>query len=351
MVGVVVGVAVSLSISASGSPTPSVGDRVLLASGASIGDLGLTPGAHVVGAEPQIVEDLPLTVAEAAAADWRDPALCSPGRGRYFYKDPAEQGVPYFLMYDNEDQLIGIYLFTEAEIPLEPWKRMQDLLVGGRPIIDFEHWGMFVYFRDPARACTTKSGWQGDASGRLGRLTKSTPTPYLPPTPTPTTGAILETTASLMASLKSLSFVLTAEPEGTPLMAGVDVVTIEGVLQPPDQVSIRVTGAAGTTETAPPDSLPFNFADLGVTLSGIAGVLQDPVDTTGQWIDNVHHRGISGTLPGTSLSALIPSAVPDATVTVQMWVGADGLVRRVRMEGPVAPDDPSEVVRVLELWD
>ena len=55
-------------------------------------------------------------------------------------------------MYSSEDELIGIYLISEAEMPI-PVKRTQEILGGAGPIIDYEHWGLFVYFRDPTRAC------------------------------------------------------------------------------------------------------------------------------------------------------------------------------------------------------
>ena len=36
-------------------------------------------------------------------------------------------------------------------------------------------------------------------------------------------------------------------------------------------------------------------------------------------------------------------------MTVKIWVDAENLVRRVRIEGPVTPDDPPDLVRVLDI--
>lgn len=47
----------------------------------------------------------------------------------------------------------------------------------------------------------------------------------------------------------------------------------------------------------------------------------------------------------------MPSADAGARVTVKIWVSDAGVVRHLRIEGALAPGDPPEVVRVLELGD
>jgi hypothetical protein len=119
-----------------------------------------------IGAFREVVElDLPRTGAEAVAAGWKDPILCSSGRGKYFQKT-GDPDVPYVLMYDNEDELIGIYLLSDTEMP-SPWESAEQITSGGAPIIDYEHWGLFVYFGDPTRACRfdTERGASGCAPG------------------------------------------------------------------------------------------------------------------------------------------------------------------------------------------
>ena len=106
-----------------------------------------------------VEEELPLTAAEAVAAGWQDPILCSVGRGRYFKKTGGGE-VPYLLMYDSEDQLTGMYLVSETEMPL-PWERTEDISGGAGPVLDYEHWGLFVYFREPLNACTAREGGCG----------------------------------------------------------------------------------------------------------------------------------------------------------------------------------------------
>jgi hypothetical protein len=358
---VVLGVVIGLVVSAAGSDGgPTAGELYFTTGGPATGGGGSPSGGSTVGTTA-LEQQLPMSVTDALAAGWTDPVLCAPGRGRFFYKAQDEEADPYFLMYDRRDALIGVYLYSNAEMPSPPWQRLDGLQAGGGlPLLDYEHWGLFVYSQDPTRACTRLSAEGVElASGGSGGLAddlrwrtsaeRSTPTPVLPPTPTPTASLVLESAAKQMSSLKSLSFALTTDPEGSPLAEGEDATKAEGTVILPDEVTLQVTGSTGTPQSASADSLPFEFKDLAVTVGGIAGALQDAVDTERKWIDNVPHRGLSGTVPGQQLAALIPSAVSDATVKVSLWLAEDGLIRLVRIEGPVAPDDPSDVVRLLSL--
>ena len=127
----------------------------------SLGPVKLTAGGTVFhtgdrdgrgGPARQILEEeLPLTGAEAVAAGWKDPILCDHGRGKYFQK-VAGQRSPYTLMYSSEDDLIGVYLISDTEKPA-PWELTEEILGGAGPIIDYEHWGLFIYFQEPTKAC------------------------------------------------------------------------------------------------------------------------------------------------------------------------------------------------------
>jgi len=252
------------------------------------------------------------------------------------------------------DDLIGVYMYSKTEMP-PPWKHLDSLAGGGGlNIIDFSHWGIFVYFQDSVRACRTTQAppGRGGGSGAISvrKAVRSTPTPYVPPTPTPTAGQLLETVVAQMAKVASLSFTLTGDPEGTPLGAGIDAEKVEGTLASSGTVSLTVTGSAGTSLEVAAGSLSFfTFEGLAVTLSGIAGALQEPVDTNGQFIDNLKRRGISGTVQGLDLSALVPTAVADARVAISLWFDEEARIRRLRVEGAVAPDDPPDAVRVLDV--
>jgi hypothetical protein len=138
-----------------------------------------------------------------------------------------------------------------------------------------------------------------------------------------------------VSSLTSLNFTLTLEG---------DTQKVDGSVGPSGESVLQLSDPDGSDI-----SKPLEFDDLGATLAGIARALQDPAYTTIAWINNVQSLGVSGTVSGQQLVALMPSAAAEAQVTVKIWVDDQGLVRRVRIEGPVTPDDPQDMVRVLDV--
>ena len=309
-IGVVVGVVVPLLLFSGGSRATSIGDRVMLTTGGAV----FRSGGRAIGSfEETFEEQLPLTAAAAVAAGWVDPVLCSPGRGKYFRRGEAGQNPPYFLMYSTGDELIGVYLYSDSEMPA-PWKRLHVLRGGGGvTMVDHEHWGMFVYFTDPTRACASADKTGGSVGGVGYSGAHAVRSYEAPPTPTatPVPALALEAVASTMAGLTSLSFTMTGGPDGSIVREGIGA----------DKVG------------------------------AIVGALQQPVDSLSQWIDNRPHRGISGTVSRQALAALFPSAPTDGDVAVQIWVDDGGRVRRLRIEGAVMSDDAGDTVRVLEPKD
>ena len=60
----------------------------------------------------------------------------------------AGQEDPFFLtlLFDGKDELIGLYFYSSIEKP-QPWRKVED---GSQ--VGSEHWGLYVYFKDPVRA-------------------------------------------------------------------------------------------------------------------------------------------------------------------------------------------------------
>ena len=108
---------------------------------------------------------MPLTAPEAAAAGWTEPAgKCITRQGRFFHKE----GDPYVLIYNTEGYLIGMYLYSDEEMPSPPWRFFEAgasrNLQGGEgfnadqfylkfPDLGFDHWGLSVYFKTPSKPC------------------------------------------------------------------------------------------------------------------------------------------------------------------------------------------------------
>ena len=152
-IAAVVSTVIGFLISSGGPELPLLGPVAFVTGGHVEQTGGDKTPEFALGKSP--VLDVPLTAAAAVAAGWKDPAQCSVGRGRYFQQGPADEVKPYLLMYNGLDELIGVYLYNKTELPT-PWERQDSLeSVGDVKVIDFEHWGLFVYFQDPARACAT----------------------------------------------------------------------------------------------------------------------------------------------------------------------------------------------------
>jgi len=154
IIAVVIGTAIGASMSTSeGSAStedvssPLVTERVLFTSG---------------GLDPLNVIEVPITGEGAVAAGWEDPVLCAIGRGRYFTKGTAtEEGEQYVLMFNRQNELIGLYNFAFSEMP-PPWKKMEEISgPGGVEVVPTDHWGLFTYFEDPTRACKTTEAKEG----------------------------------------------------------------------------------------------------------------------------------------------------------------------------------------------
>ena len=133
-----------------------VGGVILLVVGVVVGlvigpgdDTGapvLGPVTITSGGRSYVPYDVPLTFAGAIADGWQASSVCFSGRGTYYQKSPGGRGDPYALMYGINGDLLGVYLVSENEMP-PPWQYAETLAPGGRTIIDFRHWGIFVYFQ------------------------------------------------------------------------------------------------------------------------------------------------------------------------------------------------------------
>jgi hypothetical protein len=229
--------------------------------------------------------------------------------GRYFSREQGGTGDPYYLLYSAGDKLIGVYLYSMVEMPA-PWQVMKELRGGGgTPVIDREHWGLWVYFQDPTRACTTDRGGTGGRAGYAGaHAVRSYQAPHTP-TPPPAPSLALEAAAANTLALTSLTFTFTTEPEGLDVAADVQPSAISDIMK----------------------------------------AIEESTHSTPQWIDNVSLRGIAGMVRGEVLSGLVPSANADATVTVKVWLSETGMLRQLRIEGAAATGDPANAVRVLDL--
>ena len=115
------------------------------------------------GGSPTLAAAVPLIAPEAAAAGWTEPeGKCIADQGRFFHKESE----PYVLIYSREGYLIGMYLYSEEEMPSPPWRFFEPgaaIYLGGGfyndpfslkfPNMGFDHWALSVYFQTPLGPC------------------------------------------------------------------------------------------------------------------------------------------------------------------------------------------------------
>ena len=90
----------------------------------------------------------PLTLSEANNLGWEKGVICVPNVGYYSRRAAANDfAEPYSLIFDNQDMVIGIYLFSESQ-QQSPWEQMQ--ATGPFP---YPHWGLHIFFTNPSIAC------------------------------------------------------------------------------------------------------------------------------------------------------------------------------------------------------
>ena len=99
LVGIAIGVLIPFSVFSGDSGTGLAPVRPLITAGGTAIQGGEGMPGGVAGTEI----NLPQTATEAIAAGWKDPVLCSVGRGRYFQKAPEGDDDPYFLMFNHQD--------------------------------------------------------------------------------------------------------------------------------------------------------------------------------------------------------------------------------------------------------
>ncbi len=137
IVGLAVGIGIGFGItSASLSDAPSE-----MQSPMSIGDRFLVTQGDFT--------NLPMTLGEAEGQGYVTLSPCVPVMGIHAAKIVG--GIPQdpILLFDNKGELIGAELESMTEQPYPPWEHRPE----GHPDMEFEHWTLHMYIKDPVGAC------------------------------------------------------------------------------------------------------------------------------------------------------------------------------------------------------
>ena len=129
-VGIGIGVGITFaSLSENGDLETSIGDRLLVTQG----DFA----------------SIPMTLDEAKEQGYVPLSECVPVMGIHAAKIVG--GIPQdpILLFSDKGELIGAELESMTEQPYPPWEHRPD----GHPGMEFEHWTLHMYIKDPVGAC------------------------------------------------------------------------------------------------------------------------------------------------------------------------------------------------------
>ena len=179
--------------------------------------------------------------------------------------------------------------------------------------------------------------------------------------------------AHLLQSEESLGFTMHHPVGSTPLATGLLLTRAEGVAALPNRfqlnIEIEASGTvfllgivvvddqaymtnlfSGEWEPAPREQLPFRLESVVESVSALLEAVENPVLSAGHSLEGQAVHYLQGTAPTGTLTQLIPGALPDATIPVQIWLGEeDGRLRQVELTGELVADDHPDTVRVVAL--
>jgi len=198
---------------------------------------------------------------------------------------------------------------------------------------------------------------------------KAAPTPAtLPPA-----DEVLPKVVERVGAVKSFHFRLEHENGLSPMPLDLKLKTAEGDVQVPDRMKAKleadVAGALLRVEVigigeegwmTNPFSHQWQPLPKGTTISAIfdpaagikavAGSLQDVSVAGVEKVGGDNTYLLEGQVDSGVLEAAAPIAEPGLTVNVKVWVDVeDYTIRQVRLEGPFAPGEPENIVRILSL--
>ncbi len=191
--------------------------------------------------------------------------------------------------------------------------------------------------------------------------------------PLPSVEEILTKAVEGVDKMTTFHFRLEHENGASRIPMDLDLTTAEGDVIVPDRMWAKLEAKAGTQSVRVEVigvgddgwiTNPFNrewqplpsgttITDIFDPTQGIEAVvnaLEDAQVTAQEKVGGVDTYRLEGTIDSEMLEGAAPIAEPGLTVGVKVWIGKeDSLIRRIRLEGPIAPDEPEDIVRNLDL--
>ena len=200
------------------------------------------------------------------------------------------------------------------------------------------------------------------------------------PVPTATTQPVdpreqLRRTVEQLTALQSVSFDLEHLVGSTSLLPGILMkraygsavvpgrfhIVVEGeLLFPRSYLEIQMIGIGGKSymtnlvngqwEEVPPEALPIDLGNLGVTLAEIVEQVQSPELLGHDRLDGIDVYHIGGDITSEVLKGLVPTAGTGFPVALEMWTDQEtGILRQALIKGQVVLTDVVDSERRLTL--
>jgi len=195
------------------------------------------------------------------------------------------------------------------------------------------------------------------------------------PTPAnlPQADEILPKVVERVGTLKSFHFRLEHETGLSSMPMNLKLKTAEGDVQVPDRMEAKLEADAGGAlmrvevigigdqgwmtnpfshqwQSLPEGTTISAIFDPAAGIQAVAGSLQEVRVAGVEKVGGDNTYLLEGQIDSGVLKAAAPIAEPGLTVNVKVWVGVDDYtIRQVRLEGPFAPGEPDNIVRILSL--
>jgi hypothetical protein len=191
--------------------------------------------------------------------------------------------------------------------------------------------------------------------------------------PLPPAAEVLTKAVERVATMKTFHFRLEHENGASPIPLGLGLSTAEGDVVVPDRLQAKLEAKAGTQpvrvevigigdqawitnpfnrqwQPLPSGTTIKDVFDPTQGISAAVNALENAEVTAEEEVGGVATYRVEGTVDSAILEAAAPIAEPGLTVKVKVWIGKDdSLIRRIRLEGPIAPDEPPNIVRKLDV--
>ena len=219
-----------------------------------------------------------------------------------------------------------------------------------------------------------------------------TPTPTIVPTPTPAVAPtvvpppppdpetslndLLSSAGEKLATISTVKFQMIDELESGAKFFGMTLKNVEGEVRSPDRFRMVVaveTPNFGFVEIEmlavgeqafmkfsedapwaplPLDQVPFNFGGIGVALSELLLILENPSIAGQESIGGAGTVRVDGNIVSQDLSGLITSVDSGHAVTLTFWIDEiEHTMRQLRIDGKIYNDDEPGTKRLVSIMD